>query len=135
MSNWGPDRNLSLDEGKYHVVIVPANHRAEFHFSCHAWYENAAIIYAHDPTDPQVFAERGNYSRSLLDWHAPIVPHEAHYMITGWHKPSPPNHRNPWVQSPRLVLQDSPRYVEVGFEDGSDFDYNDMLVTITIRPA
>jgi len=26
-------------------------------------------------------------------------------------------------------------YVEVGFEDGSDFDYNNILVTLTIRPA
>lgn len=134
MANWGPDRSLALDSGKVHVVTVPANHRAEFQFSCNAWYENAAIIYADDPTDPQVLCERGNYSRSLSDWNAPIVGIEAKYMITGWHKDSPPNHRNAWIQSERLIHADTSRYVEIGFEDASDYDYNDVLVTVSIRP-
>ncbi|ERN43062.1 hypothetical protein KR51_00003780 [Rubidibacter lacunae KORDI 51-2] len=100
MANWGPDRNLSLDQGKIYVLKVPANRRAEFHFSCESWYENAAIIYNNDPTDPQVFAERGNYACSLSDWNAPIVPHDATYMITSWNKSSPPRAQNPWYKAP-----------------------------------
>ena len=134
MANWGPEGNLSLNQDQICIVQVPQNCRAEFSFSCESWYENTIIIYANNPIDPQVLATRGNYSRHLTDWIAPITPQTSSYMITGWHKNCPPQHDRKWHQSIQYVKSRSDSFIEVGFEDGSDYDYNDILVTISIRP-
>lgn len=134
MANWGPDGNLPLQQDKLCSIEVPANCRAEFQFSCESWYENAIIIYANNPLDPQVYSARGNYARTLSDWIAPITPQSATYLVTGWHKNGPPQHDMQWEQSPLVIKSRSDTYIEVGFEDGSDYDYNDILLTVSIRP-
>ena len=138
MTTWGPDGTLSLDESQIYEVKVPANHRAIFQFSADAWWENACIIYPSRPRQPQKYAERGNYTRRLDNWTAPVIDTEdKYYIITGWHKDSPPNASKPWHQSKIQINEVATTEIfhEVAFEDiHSSAGFDDLRVTVTIKP-
>lgn len=125
-NNWGPGRNLVLNQIWAKVVKVPANKVARVTFSFNAWYENAILIY--DEETNQLLAERGNGPyRHAQDWASDISPNVKGYIVTGWHKNGPANHRLPWIQSPNRVFIDSSHYVQIGFEDAEQDDFDDGL--------
>lgn len=128
-SNFGPERNAPLNFAWAEQFDVPAGKRAICRFSFNAWFENAVMIYDVDQ-DYQLIAERGNYSR-----HAEEIElrNHARYIITGWHKNSPPQARSPWYQSPKRVFVRNDRDLVAGFEDAGQDDYDDGLVTISFR--
>ncbi|MFM2002261.1 MAG: hypothetical protein RI963_1687 [Planctomycetota bacterium] len=125
-NNWGPGRNLVLNRIWAKVIKVPANKVARVTFSFNAWYENAIIIY--DEETNQLLAERGNGAyRHAQDWASDISPNVKGYIVTGWHKNGPANHRLPWIQSPNRIFIDTSHYVQIGFEDAGQDDYDDGL--------
>lgn len=138
MSTWGPDGTLSLNENEVYEIKIPKNHRAVFRFSADAWWENACIIYPSQPRESEAYAIRGNYGRHLSDWQAPVSSsREQYFIITGWHKDSPPKASKPWHQSKIRIDEESTngRFYEVSFEDIHSSDgFDDLRVTITINP-
>lgn len=54
--------------------------------------------------------------------------------LRGQHKKTPPNGRQPWHNSGEKATV-SGDFLAVGFEDSSDGDYNDALVTVTAFPT
>ena len=135
MATWGPDGTLGLDEGQVYEFKVPARTRATLRFSVDAWWENACIIYPSHPRESENYCERGNYARAQNNWVAPVRDDDTYYMITGWHKDSPPRASVPWHQSKILVNEEnnSEIFHEVSFEDvHSSSGYDDLRVTVTI---
>ena len=138
MATWGPDGTLGLDEGQAYEFKVPARCRATLQFSADAWWENVCIIYPSRPRLPQKYCERGNHFRSLANWVAPVREEDTYYVITGWHKDSPPRAGIAWHQSKIMVHEESTSeaFHEVSFEDvHSSEGYDDLRVTVTIRPT
>jgi hypothetical protein len=130
-SNFGPERNAPLNFAWSERFEVPPGKRAICRFSFNAWFENAIMLYDVS-NDYQLIAERGNYSRPQdeVELRQPGI-----YIITGWHKNSPPRASSPWFQSPKRVFVSNPRDLVVGFEDAGQDDYDDGLITVTFRDA
>jgi hypothetical protein len=133
---FGPDNNLPLDYTKTVSISVPPGHLAKMLFSGDAAWENAICIYLRDKPDEKI-AEKGNYGRQLSDWNTPTnnTRSTVTYLITGWHKNTPPNGNQPWHQSAQKIVIQTPDMKVIGFEDGADADYNDIMAVARIEPA
>lgn len=131
--NFGPDNQRVLDMEQTYTVWVRPGGRLRFRFSFEAYHENATLIYTEDTLEK--VAERGNYFRSDDDWELQNNSGaDAGFVITGWHKNSPPSSEYvPWYQSRIKVFVQSDKVVSVGFEDiPTDADFNDAVVTVNI---
>jgi hypothetical protein len=130
---FGPDNNLPMNYNQTISIIVPPKHQAHMLFSTDAAWENAICIYLGD-TQEKV-SERGNYGRKLNDWSTPInnTSHPIRYVISGWHKNTPPNGGQPWHQSPAKVALHTPDAKAIGFEDGADADFNDIVALVKVE--
>jgi hypothetical protein len=53
------------------------------------------------------------------------------FLLVGRHKNTPPNGREPWHVSPYRVVEERPNFVRIGYEDGTDNDFNDAEVAVT----
>lgn len=136
-NNKGPDRNLEINWGWSHRVIIHPRTKVVYRFSFDAWFENAAIIYDFEFLEP--LAERGNHSRTSDDFE---FKNESDYavehIITGWHKASPPKASKPWYHSPKLVFpMQTEKVVMVGFSNDKakagntdPYFFNDSLVSV-----
>jgi hypothetical protein len=125
---YGPDNNSELRFPWAIIVEVPHGKEVHMEFSFNAYWENAVCVYEL-PALTKV-AERGNYGRSSQRWTTPKNTQAsfAKYLVTGWHKNSPPDGGQPWHQSPGRVQVEQSTLRVIGFEDSSDGDYNDAVV-------
>lgn len=133
---FGPDNNLEMDFTRTYALVVPPQQRAIIDFSSQAAWENAVCIYQLGQADNKI-AERGNYSRTLARWDSGVNTGLGNitFLISGWHKNSPPAGNKPWYQSPGKVVLQTALDVVFGFEDGADGDYNDIVAFIKRNPS
>ncbi|MEE1946279.1 hypothetical protein VRU48_14235 [Pedobacter sp. KR3-3] len=128
---YGPDNNLQIDWGRTIQLKVPRYAQVKLTFSAEAAWENAICIY--DSAYNKIF-EKGNQAGRNLN---PEVygrnrVEERMIFITGWHKNGPADGGKPWYQS---ACRFSPNAGDnfgsgvIGFEDGGDGDYNDIMVS------
>jgi hypothetical protein len=114
--NYGPARDLPIKWPWSHRIAIKPGHKVVYRFSFNAWFENAVIVYSYPQLDE--LAARGNYSRSQDDYE--FVNRgdvEVEHVITGWHKPSPPDAHEPWLHSPKYVHPGTPVVDIIGFAD------------------
>jgi hypothetical protein len=115
-NNYGPDGTHNINWRWSHSVHIEPDQRVVYRFSVAAQFENAVIIYS--MPDLKLLAERGNYSRSLVNFEfTNKKPHAVEHLITAWHKASPPRAREPWQHSPSFDHIGTPQVEIVGFAD------------------
>jgi hypothetical protein len=118
---WDPlkDSGLFPNAAGFYEYTVPARKRVLFDFSMlnGTWWENAIVIYSRETLEPIV--ERGNYARNLEDWISDNSSSDnpLDYLITAWHKNSPPRSREPWHQSNTNKVEQGDNLVITGWSD------------------
>jgi hypothetical protein len=130
----GPDGGMPVIAQRVLAVVVPPGRRALIQTRFNAYYENAVLV-EDDATQERV-CESGNYGRggdAILTLPRNTTSRPKVYHITGWHKLSPPDYRQRWLQSSKWVFSRTATTVQVGFEDGVDDDHNDAVVTVMIQ--
>lgn len=123
-NNYGPDRSLNIKWPWAYKVHIKPGQRVIYRFSFSARFENAIIIYSMPRLE--LITERGNYSRPTNDYEfINRNETEKQHIITGWHKPSPPDANKPWLHSPKFEHQGTSQVDIVGFADdqGRDQQY------------
>lgn len=133
---YGPDNSKEMNFTWVHAVQVPQGGRIVIDFSSQAAWENAICIYQLHTGDDKI-AERGNHGRSLSRWVS--EPNQGlatvTYLISGWHKNTPPNAGAPWHQSRGKIVLQTGSDVVFGFEDAGDNDYNDIVAFVRRNPS
>jgi len=118
------------------IVVVPSGKTGRAECKFNAGYENAVIIYSDEPT-PVELMRCGNISNNNRK--TPLQMPAGTYYVTAWHKDAYlgdsdiTQHR--WTTSKTLVESLNPTGRRVRVEDGTDNDFNDVVVTIPFSPV
>jgi hypothetical protein len=129
---FGPDHNGAMDLDKTIKITVPAHWKASFTFSTEAAYDNAVVIY-----DGHSFREihvARNHSGSLRDYTFESGDRGAtKLVVSGWHREGAGNAALPWIQSLSKQSDKHGQSSDVGFEDWTDMDFNDIAFKVKVH--
>ncbi|KXJ36540.1 hypothetical protein AX282_21315 [Bacillus spizizenii] len=124
----GPNRQMPLDESKTYELNIHPGYRVKLMFGFDAAHENTIILYDEEYNEA---VKRDNRNLGNEDWisqkntgSSPI-----RLFLTAWNKNPGDNiiRQSPYRE---LSLSRENSYVQVGFEDATDNDYNDAAVMI-----
>jgi hypothetical protein len=107
-SGFGPNNNLPLDLSISYLIEVPVGYGLSVDSSNHGEWECVSCIYSLQ-SGAKIW-ETGNYERAPLDgvtytvWGVSNYSHDTmSFLITAWHKKSPPNENEVWHQTPNCT--------------------------------
>ena len=130
---FGPDQDkVTMDFAHaYELELAPFSSYV-LSFSVEAAWENAVVIQysRHHGLLPPATV-KGNMNRELND-HRIIGTNDAEHdviFISAWHKRGGPSGALPWYQN-KMRKQESKALVQLFFEDNTDEDFNDIVVSI-----
>lgn len=122
----GPNKQMLLDESKTYELNIHPGYRVKLMFGFDAANENTIILYDEEYNE---IVKRDNRNLGNEDWisqkntgSSPI-----RLFLTAWNKNPDDNiiRQSPYKE---LSLSRENSYVQVGFEDATDNDYNDAAV-------
>lgn len=130
---FGPESNLKLYREAAAELTVPEKRNAELTVRYDAAFQNHVIVY-----DAETLAkvwESDNYERA--GGRSVRLPGDKKrcrkYLITSWHRTGSPAPGRPWYQSRMTWDNSGANWLDTGFEDGLDRDYNDAQVTVSVK--
>jgi hypothetical protein len=128
---YGPDGDRCLDfrPNMFFWVGVPPGATVRVDLTFEARNEMAVSI-VHHASRQQIWVG-GSFQRET----STVLPQNRgtaveYYMVFGWNKNTPPDWRQPWYQSPGMVLSQYGPRLAIGFEGGIDGDFNDVIAWV-----
>lgn len=121
----GPARNSPYFPGESFIIQVSPEHRLRLMFSFNAAFENSIILYR--ASDFEEAVHRDNRGRGNADWLTEYnnSRHPEAFIVTGWNRRPG---QNEWNYSKGKILSETSDYIQIGFEDATDGDYNDAVI-------
>ena len=140
MPMFGPDMDqVTMDFDQAFELVMPARFIVLATFSVEAAWENAVVIqYTSHPSGRSLPSPvfKGNMNRDLMR-HEIIGPYDGDpdlILISAWHKKGGPSGALPWYQN-KMRVQTKANITQLHFEDNTDEDFNDIIVTLeTFKP-
>ncbi|WP_169338229.1 hypothetical protein [Paenibacillus sanguinis] len=122
----GPTKQQTIDEKRMFELNVYPGYRLKLQFGFNAGHHNTVIVYNQELTE---VLRRDNRNVGNSDWISEknTGQNPIRLFVTGWNLDP---RDNQWKQSPYRELTRSydMAFVQVGFEDWSDNDYDDAAV-------
>ncbi|WP_339202088.1 hypothetical protein [Paenibacillus sp. FSL P2-0322] len=131
MADVFPHTIHDLERGKYSIITIPKDKKAEFEYTVNADRPQGLAIYDFNHINIKEYLSTDNFpSNESIQ----RTDHDATYYLAGFSFYPAPIPNGEWIQSKMKIESSDGHDLHIGFDDYmNDGDYNDIVVVVKIN--